>query len=136
MKIFLFILLVFSTNETILQKPRKLFDTQLYREDSLRKNFNKDIDDDEYKKEVDEVTSEVDKNIKQLSDQKFAMKKIMDKTLERKTHYVEYAYHKLSYEVDSTLEYLLNNIAEIDGGPDAKSWLKDKENDYHKGYDN
>ena len=56
------------------------------------------------------------------------MKKIMDRTLDRKENYVRYGYHKLSYDIDAALVYLLDKIAQIDGGTDTKTFLK--ENDY------
>ena len=113
--------------------PRSLFDQSLYNENATNKYLNSDLDS-EYKEEVNDVAHDIDKSMKNLSDQKFAMKKIMDKTMERKADYVKYAYHKMSYEVDTTLNYLLNKIADIDGGMRANEYLK--ENDYNSGYHN
>lgn len=117
-----------------LQKPaRRLFEQSLYNENATNKYQNADLDQ-EYKTEVNSVTNDIDKSMQNLNDQKFAMKKIMEKTMDRKEDYVKYAYHKMSYEVDTTLNYLLNKIADIDGGMRAKEYLKS--NDYNGGYDN
>lgn len=44
------------------------------------------------------------------------MNKILDKTVDRKLNYVKYEFNKASYFIDSTLKFLLDKIAEIDGG--------------------
>ena len=53
------------------------------------------------------------------------MDKILNKTIERQNHYVNYAYKKAAYNIDLALTFLLDRIASIDGGPDAKTYLKD-----------
>lgn len=62
------------------------------------------------------------------------MHEVLEKTLERKANYVKYKYHSASYQIDSALKYLLDKIAEIDGGKSADEFMK--ENDYVTGYKN
>ena len=70
----------------------------------------------------------VDNSIKNLQDEKYAMDKVMNKALERENHYVDYSFKKAEYNIDLALTFLLDRIASIDGGPDAKTYLK--ENNY------
>lgn len=53
------------------------------------------------------------------------MDKILNKTIDRQNHYVEYSYKKAAYNIDLALTFLLDRIATIDGGPDAKTYLKE-----------
>lgn len=52
------------------------------------------------------------------------MNTLLDKTIQRKEDYVKYAYKKAAYEIDQTLIYMLEQIAEIDGGTGAQEFLK------------
>lgn len=52
------------------------------------------------------------------------MTQILDKTVDRKRGYVEFAYKKAAYEIDQALEYMLDEISAIDGGPSAKEYLR------------
>lgn len=62
------------------------------------------------------------------------MNKILDKSVERKLNYVKYEYNKASFFIDSTLKFLLDKMAEIDGGPSAEEYLKD--NKFYIGINN
>lgn len=85
---------------------------------------NERIDGD-YQKEVASVMGNVDNSIKNLEDEKYAMNRIVNKTLDRENNYTKYSYNKTAYNIDLALTFLLNRIASIDGGPDAKTYLKE-----------
>lgn len=73
----------------------------------------------------------VDSTINKMNDQKYAMNKILEKSIERKQNYVKFQYTKASFIIDETLRFLLDKIAEIDGGKKAEEYLKS--NQYYQG---
>ncbi len=49
-------------------------------------------------------------------------------------NYVEYNYHKAAFDIDNAVKYLLDKISDIDGGPGADQYMKDRK--YDLGYNN